>query len=153
VAIVILPSRVRATYPMSDHECRVALRGDALLTNPRINKGTAFSIEERKAFGLTGRLPYRVNSLDEQCVRAYDQLNAHESPIRKNSFLQSLKDQNWVLYYALLSRNLRELIPIIYTPTEVCCFLLDGCVLRFYGCRLKPSRITRISSEGVKVFT
>ena len=98
---------------------RVALRGDAILTSPRWNKGTAFTLEERKAFGLTGRLPYRINTLDEQCDRAYDQLVSREEPLRKNTFLQSMKDQNWVLYYALLSRHLTELIPIIYTPTEV----------------------------------
>ncbi|KAI0801437.1 hypothetical protein C8Q74DRAFT_1190964 [Fomes fomentarius] len=97
---------------------RIALRGDAILTSPRWNKGTAFTLDERKVFSLTGRLPYRVNTLDEQCDRAYDQLESREEPLRKNTFLQSLKDQNWVLYYALLSRHLTELIPIIYTPTE-----------------------------------
>ncbi|EED85241.1 predicted protein [Postia placenta Mad-698-R] len=97
---------------------RVALYGDAILTNPKWNKGSAFTTAERKAFDLTGRLPYRVNTLDEQCDRAYDQLQSRESPLRKNSFLQSLKDQNYVLYYALISRHLEELIPIIYTPTE-----------------------------------
>ncbi|KAF8899399.1 hypothetical protein BD779DRAFT_1488646 [Infundibulicybe gibba] len=90
---------------------RVSLRGDGLLTSPRFNKGTAFTLAERKAFGLIGRLPSRVNTIDDQCKR-------HESPIRKNSFMQSLKDQNWVLYYTLLERNLKELVPIIYTPTE-----------------------------------
>ncbi|KAJ7492274.1 hypothetical protein FB451DRAFT_1336243 [Mycena latifolia] len=91
---------------------RVALRGDELLNNPRFNKGTAFTIAERKAFGLTGRLPSKVNTLDEQCERAYMQLEGRDSAIRKNSFLQSMKSQNLVLYYTLLSR------PIIYTPTE-----------------------------------
>jgi malate dehydrogenase (oxaloacetate-decarboxylating) len=98
---------------------RVALRGESLLTNPRFNKGTAFSIKERKTFGLTGRLPSRVNTLSEQIERAYLQLQARETPLRKNSFLQSLKDQNWVLYYALVRKYLREMVPIIYTPTEV----------------------------------
>ncbi|TCD67885.1 NAD-dependent malic enzyme, mitochondrial [Steccherinum ochraceum] len=97
---------------------RVALRGGALLTSPRWNKGTAFSAAERKAFGLIGRLPHKINSLDDQCNRAYDQLCAHENDLRKNTFLQSMKDQNWVLYYALIGRHLRELMPIIYTPTE-----------------------------------
>ena len=83
---------------------RVALRGDELLNNPRFNKGTAFTIAERKAFGLTGRLPSRVNSLDEQTERAWAQLQGRDSPIRKNSFLQSLKSQNIVLYYTLLAR-------------------------------------------------
>ncbi|KAJ6575479.1 hypothetical protein B0H19DRAFT_1344851 [Mycena capillaripes] len=97
---------------------RVALRGDELLNNPRFNKGTAFTVAERKEFGLTGRLPWKVNTLDEQCERAYLQLQGRDSAIRKNSFLQSLKSQNLVLYYTLLTRHLRELIPIIYTPTE-----------------------------------
>lgn len=103
---------------------RIALRGDALLTNPRWNKGTAFSAAERKDFGLTGRLPYRVNSLKEQQDRAYDQLQALDEPLHKNTFLQSLKDQNWVLYYSLLTRYLKELMPIVYTPTEVGILLL-----------------------------
>uniref|UniRef100_A0A0W0FM33 Malic enzyme n=1 Tax=Moniliophthora roreri TaxID=221103 RepID=A0A0W0FM33_MONRR len=97
---------------------RVALRGDAILTSPRWNKGTAFTLEERKNLGLTGRLPHRVNTLDEQCNRAYDQLRSRDSAIGKNTFSQSLKDQNWVLYYSLLGRHLKELVPIIYTPTE-----------------------------------
>ena len=98
---------------------RVALRGQSILTSPRFNKGTAFTTRERKAFGLTGRLPWRVNTLEEQCLRAYDQVSTRDTPIRKNTFLQSLKDQNWVLYYGLISRHLKELIPIIYTPTQV----------------------------------
>ena len=98
---------------------RVALRGDSILVHPRFNKGTAFSASERRAFGLAGHLPYRVNTLEEQCRRAYAQLNMREEPLRKNTFLQSLKDQNWVLYYGLVSRHLKELIPIIYTPTQV----------------------------------
>jgi malate dehydrogenase (oxaloacetate-decarboxylating) len=96
----------------------VALRGDAILTNPRWNKGTAFTMNERMQFGLVGRLPYQVNTLDQQCQRAYDQLSSRETPLRKNSFLQSLKDQNSVLFYQLLLRHLKELMPIVYTPTE-----------------------------------
>ncbi|PCH37577.1 Aminoacid dehydrogenase-like N-terminal domain-containing protein, partial [Wolfiporia cocos MD-104 SS10] len=81
------------------------------------NKGTAFSAGECKAFGLTGQLPYCINMLKEQCHCGYDQLCTRDSPLRKNTFLQSLKDQNWVLYYGLTSRHLKELIPIIYIPT------------------------------------
>ncbi len=72
-------------------QIRVALRGGALLTNARFNKGTAFSIAERQAFGLNGRLPSRTNTLGEQCERAYDQLMSRDTAIRKNTFLQSLK--------------------------------------------------------------
>jgi malate dehydrogenase (oxaloacetate-decarboxylating) len=98
---------------------RVALRGNGILHNPRFNKGTAFTAEERRELGLVGRLPYDVNTLDQQCQRAYDQMSTIDTPIGKNQFLQSLREQNWVLYYSLITRHLRELIPIIYTPTEV----------------------------------
>ncbi|KAF6749314.1 hypothetical protein DFP72DRAFT_1142945 [Ephemerocybe angulata] len=97
---------------------RVALRGDPLLNSPRFNKGTAFSPRERKALGLHGRLPYRENTLEHQCERAYEQLQARDTAIRKNTFLQSLRDQNWTLYFALLQRHLKELVPVIYTPTQ-----------------------------------
>ncbi|KAF8889560.1 hypothetical protein CPB84DRAFT_1683853 [Gymnopilus junonius] len=97
---------------------RIALRGQTLLTSPRYNKGTAFPSAERKTFGLEGRLPYRTNTLEEQCERAYGQLESRDLAIRKNTFLQSLKEQNLTLYYALLARHLKELTPIIYTPTE-----------------------------------
>ena len=97
----------------------LALRGHALLNSPRFNKGTGFPLSERTTFRLEGRLPFRANNLDQQCERAYEQLLQRDTPIRKNTFLQSLKEQNWTLYYALLSRHLKELVPVIYTPTEV----------------------------------
>ncbi|KAJ2930342.1 hypothetical protein H1R20_g6763, partial [Candolleomyces eurysporus] len=100
------------------NKLRVALRGESLLSSPRFNKGTGFTQAERVAFGLHGRLPYQANTLNEQIERAYGQLQTRDSPIRKNTFLQSLKDQNWTLYYGLLSRNLKELVPVIYTPTQ-----------------------------------
>ncbi|CAK5264346.1 unnamed protein product [Mycena citricolor] len=117
-AVSSSPRHFKLRTMSEDPVFRVALRGDELLNNPRFNKGTGFTIKERKAFGLTGRLPSRVNTLDEQCERAYQQLQSRDAPIRKNSFLQSLKTQNIVLYYTLLAKHLRELIPIIYTPTE-----------------------------------
>ncbi|EDR00147.1 uncharacterized protein LACBIDRAFT_334373 [Laccaria bicolor S238N-H82] len=57
---------------------QLALRGDSLLTSPRFNKGAGFPANERTAFGLIGRLPYRTNTLDEQCERAYEQLTSLE---------------------------------------------------------------------------
>ena len=118
--------------PASPPTIRVALRGDALLTSPHLNKGTAFTPSERISFGLTGRLPLKVNTLEYQCRRAYDQLCGRDEPIQKNSFLQSLREQNWVLYYALLSRHLAELVPIIYTPTEVYLFFVHGLNINAY---------------------
>ena len=98
---------------------KIRLRGQALLESVRWNKGTAFTASERAQFGLTSRLPYAINTLEQQIQRATDQLYAQESDLQKNAFLQSLKEQNLVLYYAMLERRLRELMPIIYTPTEV----------------------------------
>lgn len=109
---------------------KLRLRGNALLESPRWNKGTAFTASERRRFGLTGRLPFSVNTLDEQCARAKSQLDSQDNDLQKNAFLQSLKEQNFVLYYALLEKNLSELMPIIYTPTEVSSsvvYLIDSC--------------------------
>jgi malate dehydrogenase (oxaloacetate-decarboxylating) len=106
---------------------RIALRGQSLLSNPRFNKGTAFDRRERTEFGLGGRLPERVNKLDEQVVRAYEQVSSRTEAIRKNTFLQSLKDQNWILYYALIAKHLKELVPVIYTPTQVSLLNLIRC--------------------------
>ena len=92
---------------------------------PAPQQGLRFPLRERHALGLVGRLPYRPNTIDEQCARVYAQLQDRETPLRKNTFLQSVKDQNWTLYYALLARHLKELVPIIYTPTEVCQILLS----------------------------
>ncbi|THH08897.1 hypothetical protein EW145_g2408 [Phellinidium pouzarii] len=97
---------------------KIRLRGEALLSAQHWNKGTAFTAEERQHFGLTGRLPFTINTLEQQCRRAYDQLRSQDNDLQKNAFLQSLKEQNIVLYYGLLERHLTELMPIIYTPTE-----------------------------------
>ncbi|KAH7101807.1 hypothetical protein BKA62DRAFT_702362 [Auriculariales sp. MPI-PUGE-AT-0066] len=106
------------TTPKEPKTIKLAIRGSALLERPEYSKGSAFTKEERDQFGLVGRLPARVNTLDEQCDRAYQQLNDMGEPIQKNTFLQSLKLQNWVLYHALLQKHLKELMPVIYTPTE-----------------------------------
>lgn len=75
----------------------VALRGSALLNSPRFNKGTAFTAKEREEFGLTGRLPLRVNTLEQQAKRAYAQLNDMEGNLRKNGWdpLIQIKSSSW----------------------------------------------------------
>ena len=147
------------TPPSAKPIFKVRLRGSSLLTSPRWNKGTAFTAAERHRFGLTARLPYAVDTLDQQCQRAYDQLRVHENDIRKNGFLQSLKAQNWVLYYAFIGKYLKELVPIIYTPTEVSAKVNSGVAdayahQRFIeSCRQMRSRSIRICSAGVKGLT
>lgn len=97
-------------------EC--ALRGNALLQNPFFNKGSAFSKDERETFGLRYFLPAQINTLQEQARRAYEQYQSRSTPLGKNTFMTSLKDQNEVLFYRLIQDHLKEMFPIIYTPTE-----------------------------------
>ena len=92
-------------------------RGYSVFSDPRLNKGTAFTESERAALGLTGLLPSRVLTLDQQAVRAYRQCSRQPSALDKNIYLTALHDRNEVLYYRLLTDHLSELLPIVYTPT------------------------------------
>jgi malate dehydrogenase (oxaloacetate-decarboxylating) len=83
-----------------------------------MNKGTAFTSVERKNFKLYGLLPPNVQTLEEQVERAYEQYSSRPSDILKNTFMTSMKEQNQVLYYRLILDHLKEMFPIIYTPTE-----------------------------------
>lgn len=94
------------------------LEGFQLLNSPLFNKGSAFTQEERRAFDLEGLLPPQVNTLDEQAERAYKQLCYLKTPLAKNDFMTSMRVQNKVLFFELVRRHIRELVPIIYTPTE-----------------------------------
>ncbi len=90
--------------------------GKFLLTTPQLNKGTAFTHEERKVFELLGKLPDRVETLDEQVKRAYLQFASYTTSIQQNIYLNNLHDKNQVLFYKLLRRHLEEMLPVIYTP-------------------------------------
>ncbi|ODQ81786.1 hypothetical protein BABINDRAFT_170434 [Babjeviella inositovora NRRL Y-12698] len=108
----------RSTRLSVDGPIECDLTGFQLLNSPIFNKGSAFTLEERKAFGLVGLLPSKVNTLDEQVARAHEQLQYLRTPLAKNDFCTSMRVQNKVLFYELVRRNIRELLPIIYTPTE-----------------------------------
>ena len=92
------------------------LRGEALLRDPQLNKGTAFTLTERKTFNLLGRLPQRVETLTHQVSRAYTQLNSYTSLNKKSLFLNELYNINQVLFYKLVEEHIAEIAPIIYTP-------------------------------------
>lgn len=94
------------------------LEGFQILNSPIFNKGLAFTRQEREAFKLEGLLPSQVNTLDEQVGRAYAQFSYLKTPLAKNDFLVSMRMQNKVLYYELVRKHIREMLPIIYTPTE-----------------------------------
>lgn len=96
---------------------KVNVRGGEVLRNPRINRGTAFTHEEREALGLVGLLPSAVNPLEAQLQRAYSRFRGASSPLAKFSYLQGLRERNTVLFYRLLSEYLDEIMPIVYTPT------------------------------------
>ncbi len=100
----------------------VADRGASLLHDPLLNKGSAFTAEERERFGLSGFLPAHVATLEEQLQRTYENYSRKDSAIEKHIFLRSLQDRNEVLFYALLLHHLEEMVPIVYTPTvgEAC---------------------------------
>jgi malate dehydrogenase (oxaloacetate-decarboxylating) len=92
-------------------------RGYSVLSDSRLNKGTAFTGPERTALGLNGLLPSRVLTLDQQAERAYRQCSQQPSALAKNIYLTALHDRNEVLYYRVLTDHLSELLSIVYTPT------------------------------------
>ena len=91
--------------------------GPALLETPLLNKGSAFSREERIDFNLTGLLPPRYETISEQLDRAYRQYSSYHEAINKHIYLRGIQDNNETLFYALVSQYLEEMMPIIYTPT------------------------------------
>ena len=88
-----------------------------ILQNPLTNKDTAFTLEERAKYGLTGRLPVVVETLEQQATRAYRQFSSYEKDIEKYIFLDQLHNRNEVLYYKLLIDHLAEMLPVVYDPT------------------------------------
>jgi malate dehydrogenase (oxaloacetate-decarboxylating) len=88
-----------------------------VLADSFLDHGVAFTKAERKALGLTGRLPSGVLTLDQQAERAYRQLHAQPDDLAKNVYLEQLHDRNEVLYYKVLADHLAELLPIVYDPT------------------------------------
>src|ERR1700747_3143975 len=88
-----------------------------LLNDPLLNKGTAFTEAERDLFDLHGLLPPHVATLDYQLQRRLDAFRNLGSDIAKYVFLRGLQDTNETLFYALLTGNIEEMMPIVYTPT------------------------------------
>ncbi|WP_020059694.1 NAD-dependent malic enzyme [Bacillus sp. 123MFChir2] len=93
------------------------IKGKEVLSNPFLNKGTAFTKEEREDLGLEGLLPPQVLTLDEQVSRIYEQYSMQTTNLFKNGLLYDLYNRNVVLFYRLLKEHLAEMLPIIYTPT------------------------------------
>ncbi|SEK73734.1 NAD-dependent malic enzyme [Colwellia chukchiensis] len=91
--------------------------GPSLLETPLLNKGSAFTEEERSHFNLTGLLPPRFETIDEQVERAYMQYSSFETNLNKHIYLRAIHDNNETLFFKLVQAHLAEMMPIIYTPT------------------------------------
>jgi malate dehydrogenase (oxaloacetate-decarboxylating) len=91
--------------------------GPAILEAPLINKGSAFSEEERIYFNLEGLLPYVIETIEEQAARAYAQYSNFSNDLDKHIYLRNIQDTNETLFYRLVRNNITEMMPIIYTPT------------------------------------
>ncbi|MFM1623228.1 malolactic enzyme [Streptococcus mutans] len=88
-----------------------------ILNDPFLNKGTAFTMEERKKFGLIGLLPPHVQTLKEQAEQTYAQMQTKANNLEKRLFLMEIFNTNRTLFYYLFSQHLEELNPIVYDPT------------------------------------
>jgi len=108
---------MRTVWPNEDGAWHTTLRGRQVLADPRINKGTAFSDQERRDLGLTGLIPSGHLTLDGQASRVYAQYQQLTSDLARNVLMNEVHDRNEVLYYRLLSSHLTEMLPIVYTPT------------------------------------
>jgi malate dehydrogenase (oxaloacetate-decarboxylating) len=99
--------------PNGDIFWETKARGLGVLNSPRLNKGTAFSAEERKALGLTGFLPAEISTLVAQVQRAYVQYERLPDALSKNVYLTALHDRNEMLFFRLFTEHLQEMIPIV----------------------------------------
>ena len=96
---------------------KTAHTGKYLLAIPEINKGSAFTREERHQFGLLGKLPDEIETIEQQVGRYYAQYQKISSNLEKNNFLNRLKQHNNTAFYRLVMDHLEEMLPLIYTPT------------------------------------
>ena len=95
----------------------IPVAGPALLETPLLNKGSAFSSEERSSFNLTGLLPHNIETIEEQSLRAYHQLSSFNDDMDKHIYLRNIQDTNETLFYHLIEQHIEEIMPLIYTPT------------------------------------
>ncbi len=93
------------------------MKSREILNNPFLNKGTAFTMEERKRLGLIGLLPPYVQTIEEQAAQTYAHMEKKESMLEKRLFLMEIFNTNRTLFYYLFSQHLEEFNPIVYDPT------------------------------------
>ena len=123
-----------------EHCGQTKARGLDVLNSPLLNKGTAFTVEEREALGLRGLLPPDISTLETQVRRAYIQYERLPDPLSKNIYLTALHDSNEVLFYKLFSEHLREMIPIVNDLTV-------GIAMEQYHHECRPPRGVYLSID------
>ncbi|ERS03674.1 malate dehydrogenase [Acinetobacter sp. COS3] len=104
------------------HSLYIPYAGYTLLELPLLNKGSAFTQEERSNFNLHGLLPHIIETIEEQSQRSYQQFCSFNDDINKHIYLRNIQDTNETLFYHLIENHLEEMMPVIYTPTvgEAC---------------------------------
>jgi malate dehydrogenase (oxaloacetate-decarboxylating) len=123
----------------------VHLRGQQLITDPLLNKGSNFTIEERASLELTGLLPHGVSSIEEQVARSYESYLRKPDDLERYLYLLGLLNRNETLFYRLLAEHLTEMLPIVYTPTVgQACLLLSRIMRRARGVYIHPENIGAI---------
>jgi malate dehydrogenase (oxaloacetate-decarboxylating) len=138
---ILAPATKRRPVRDACHETKA--RGLAVLNSPLLNKGTAFTAEERKTLGLTGLLPPDIGTLATQVKRAYIQYERLPDALSKNIYLTALHDRNEVLFYKLFSEHLREMIPIVNDLTV-------GMAIEQYHHECRPPRGAYLSIDHVE---
>jgi malate dehydrogenase (oxaloacetate-decarboxylating) len=108
---------MRMLWLDDDGRWHTKLRGRHVLSDPRLNRGTAFSYSERHELGVTGLVPPAHVTLDQQVARVYAQYQRQPDDLAKNVLLTEIHDRNEVLFYRLLISHLPEMLPVVYTPT------------------------------------
>ncbi len=96
---------------------RIRARGRAVMTNPTTNRGTAFTVEQRRELGIVGLVPTGVTTLENQVRRVHMQYRRTTTMLGKYLHLAGVRDRNEVLFYRLLTSNIEDMLPVIYTPT------------------------------------
>jgi malate dehydrogenase (oxaloacetate-decarboxylating) len=123
----------------------VYLRGQQLVTDPLLNKGSHFTIEERSTLELGGLLPHGVSTFEEEVSRSLESYRRKPDDLERYLFLLGLLNRNETLFYRLLGENLREMLPIVYTPTVgQACMLLSRIMRRARGIYIHPDNIGAI---------